>query len=402
MPKGLGDPLEGFRVLDCAGPSGAYCGRLLADLGADVVLVEPPGGLASRRHAPLIAGESGTISCFDRFVNLNKRSVEVDLDTPAGTALLRGLLASAHVLIETVDGPTRWPGIDEPTLHECNPSLVRVLVSAFGTQGPYADRSSDDLTLLAAGGLLSLGGYEDTAPIAVHGEQSYFARSIFAAAGALVALLGADAAVTSDVVEVSAQEVIANALEDAFPEYDLNGRVRTRRGERPREAGTGTFRCADGYVAMVAGRLGTAKAFAALLDWINEAGTEGASELGTDRWQDHAFRQSAEGIAHFTELFERFAATRTKAELYREGQARKIAIAPVNSPSEVLADPQLQSRGYFTPVADTNGVLLTYPGRPYRIDGLGPFCRRPVPAVGEHNDEIATELGLGVTVPAGQ
>ncbi len=389
MPSQSGDPLSGVKVLDLADASGAYCGRLLADLGADVLLVEPLEGLPSRRQEPLVEYDGRTISCFDRFVNLNKRSVALALDRPESRSLLLELVAGADLLIETIVGERpSWHGLADADLRAANPHLIRVQITAFGATGPFAAFESDDLVTLAAGGLLSLGGYEESGPIAVHGEQTYFARSIFAAAGALLALLERDRTGEARDVEVCAQEVIANALEDALPDYDLNGRVRRRRGVRPREAGTGTFRCADGYVALVAGRLGTLRAFASLLEWIRESDTEGAFVFDGECWGDHGYRQSDEGIAMFTEVFERFCATRTKAELYREGQRRQIAIAPVNSPAEVLADPQLVARGFFSAVSDRSGPVLVYPGRPYSIDGMDPLLRRPVPDVGEHNREI--------------
>lgn len=387
------DPLCGIRVLDTAGSSGAYCGRLLADLGADVVLVEPTGGLPSRRHEPVVTVAGEDLSCFDRFVNVNKRSLALAPDPLEAAAQIRRLVASADVLIETREGdrlPTH--GLADDELRRLNRRLVRVVVSSFGGAGPYSGFAGDDLAALAAGGLLSLGGYADTEPIAVHGEQTYFARSTFAAAGALVALLMRETTGTGETVEVCAQEAIANALEDALPDFDLNGRVRRRRGERPREAGTGTYRCADGYVAIVAGRLGTARAFVALLEWIGQSGSASSADLSSERWLDHEFRQSDEGIDRFGEIFERFAAGRTKAELYREGQRRKIPIAPVNSAAEVLSDPQLRDRGFFVEVADATGAVLTYPGRPYAIDGLGPFLRRRAPRVGEHTAEVLGEL----------
>lgn len=395
---GAGDPLRGVRVLDCADATGAYCARLLADLGADVVIVEPAGGSTARTREPVVDVEGvGAVSCFDRFVNLNKRSVALDLLSDAHRDVFLQLVAGADVLVDTRDGslgPSH--GFTDEELRAANPRLVHLLISAFGEHGPYSRRASDDLTTLAAGGLLSLGGYPDAGPVAVCGDQTYFARSIFAAAGAIMALIERDRSGKGDTVEVCGQEAIANALEDAIPDADINGRVRRRRGDRAREAGTGTYRCADGYVAIVAGRLGTAKAFAALVEWMVSEGTEGADELRDPKWTDHRHRQSSEGIARFGEIFERFASSRTKQALYEEAQRRRIAVAPVNTPAEVLADAQLAARAFFVEVPREAGpdgpAILVYPGRPFSIDGLGPFLRRNVPAPGQHTGEVLSEL----------
>jgi benzylsuccinate CoA-transferase BbsE subunit len=387
-----GDPLRRVRVLDCADATGAYSTRLLADLGADVVIVEGATGSSARSHEPIVeVAGVGSVSCFDRFVNLNKRSIALDLSSDEDRAVFLRLVAGADVLVDTRDGTAcPWHGFGDDELRSANPRLVHLLVSAYGERGPYAARRSDDLTTLAAGGLLSLGGYPDAGPVAVCGDQTYFARSIFAAAAAVMALIERDRTGMGDTVEVSGQEAIANALEDAIPDADINGRVRRRRGDRPREAATGTYRCADGYVAMVAGRLGTAKAFATLVEWMVTEGTEGADELLDSKWADNSYRQSPDGIVRFGDVFERFASTRTKAALYEDAQRRGIALAPVNTPAEVLGDAQLAAREFFVVVGD--GVPLVYPGRPFRMDGLGPFVRRHVPRPGEHTEEILSEL----------
>jgi benzylsuccinate CoA-transferase BbsE subunit len=389
-------------VVDATDASGAYCGRLLADLGADVVRIEAPSGDPMRHHEPIVRTASGEIvSCFERFVNLNKRSVTLDVTDDDGRDLVKRLLGRCDVLVDT-------PGPDDVTSHgfaskeleALNPDLVRVSISSFGLEGPYSQYVSDDLVTIASSGLLSLGGYEDTPPINVYGNQTYFAESIFGAVGALLGLLARAQDATARRIDVCGQEVMANALEDALPEYDITGSIRRRFGDRAREAGSGTFACADGFVTMVAGRLGTAAAWTSLVGWLNEVGTEGADQLLDQRWNDHSFRQQRESITYFAEVFERFAATRSKRDLYREAQARRIALAPVNTFSDVLADPQLADRDFFETVTDPfTGLGMIYPGRPYRIDGLGPLVVRPAPTPGEHTREVFERM-LGV--PAGE
>jgi benzylsuccinate CoA-transferase BbsE subunit len=141
---------------------------------------------------------------------------------------------------------------------------------------------------------------------------------------------------------------------------------------------------------MVAGRLGTAKAFIALTEWIAASGTPGAAALRAPQWQDFKFRQSSEGVARFAEIFSAFCATRGKQELYREGQARQIAIAPVNTIADVVQDAQLAATGFFErQFDDTFGKELIFPGAPYRLSRTPARRRGPAPRLGAHNAELA-------------
>ena len=243
--------------------------------------------------------------------------------------------------------------------------------------------------MLAAGGLLSLGGYRDTEPLAIQGEQAMLASGIYGAVAALAALYERTRTGTGQWLDVSGQECVAFALEDAVGEWAINRRVRRRHGEGAREAGTGVYPCKDGYVSVVAGRLGTARAFVALTQWVAESNTPDGAVLLEPHWRDFKFRQSAEGVARFAEIFGAFCATRSKLELYREGQARQIAIAPVNTVADVIADPQLAANGYFQQQFDpTLNKDMTFPGPPYRLARTPARRQGTAPRFGAHTDEI--------------
>lgn len=277
-----------------------------------------------------------------------------------------------------------------------NPGVILVSVTPYGQGGPRGKFCATDLTLLAAGGLLSLGGYPETGPVAVPGEQGHLASAIFGAVAALKALLDRASNNHGTWVDVSGQECIAFALEDAVPEWYLNRNIRTRTGDKAREAGTGVYPCKDGHVSMVAGRLGTAKAFKTLVHWIAESGTPRGEELLDERWQDFKYRQSADGIDRFAVIFGAFCATRSKQELYSEGQARQIAIAPVNSIADVVENQQLRANGYFRSIDDIAlAAAVTFPGPPYRLSKTPAVVRSPAASVGAHNHAIyVRELGM--------
>ena len=384
--------LAGIHVLDLTTNYAAYAGRLLADLGADVVRLEPPEGSPVRRLAPFQRGPNGECLSFAHaFLDAGKRSVTLDLATAVGCERFVELAASSDVMIETPSASALAGKSDEFTrMVKGNPALVLVSISPFGRTGPCAGYEATDLTLLAAGGLLSLGGYADSEPLAIQGEQAMLASGIHGAVAALAALYERTHTSKGQWIDVSGQECVAFALEDAVAEWSINKHVRRRQGDTAREAGTGVYPCKDGHVSVVAGRLGTAKAFVTLTEWIAASGTPGAAALRRPQWQDFKFRQSPEGVARFAEIFGAFCATRSKQELYREGQARQIAIAPVNTIADVVEDVQLTANGFFErQFDDTFGKDSIFPGPPYRLSRTPARRRGPAPRLGAHNAELA-------------
>lgn len=351
-------PLHGLTVLEIRGELTGYAGKLLADLGADVILVDVGHD----------AEPDGALDAEDFFVNHAKRRVEPG-DDGAGAEDLASLVARADVVLR--DGgpnvPVR-PELDPAAVRVRNPRAVQTTLTSFGLDGPAAPAESTDLVRLAAGGLLWLGGYPDAEPVAPFGEQSTVATGIYGAVATLLALIARESSGEGDVVEVSAQEVVVQALETSLAELELLGTVRRRLGDVPREAGTGIFPCADGYVSMVAGRLGTATAWAHLVEWLQESGVPGADVLSGDGWDTLPHRQKPESIAHFTRVFEAFTATRQKNDLYREAQQRGIALAPVNDLEELLADRQLAARSFFRPALEPRtGTAVHLPAPPFRL-----------------------------------
>jgi benzylsuccinate CoA-transferase BbsE subunit len=326
-------PLAGILVVELGGELTSYAGRLLHDLGADVTLVG-----------------------------------EVD-DSPESSFLHHGkrVVAEAADLLETADLVLYTGGADGIPAPAVGLRTIAVEVTPFGTCGPAAEWVSTDLIRLAAGGLLWLGGYPDVGPVAAYGNQSALAASTYAVVAALLALIERDRSGEGCTLEISAQEVMTQALETALPDYELTGRVRQRAGAEPPEAGSGIYPCRDGYVSMIAGRIGTAEAWRRLREWLVESGEPGATELWEASWETLEFRQQPEARARFAEIFRSFAKTWTKRELYEEAQRRSIALAPVSAPEDVIADTQLVARSFMT---DVEGTLV--PAPPYRLSPLTP------------------------------
>jgi benzylsuccinate CoA-transferase BbsE subunit len=375
--------LDSIKVLDWTDQAGAYAGRLLADLGADVVRVEPVTEPEPWPEEPVPSEGRHQVSAFERFVNLNKRSLRVDQDSPAGRELLGLLAEQADIVLTSGDAPRPWRQAGRAG------DGTYVNVSAFGEAPGGAGLLADDLVTLAAGGLLSLGGYPDREPVAVYGSQAYLAGGISGAIAALLGVLASDAGQPGADLDVSAQAVMAGALEDAAAEFDLTGVVRRRTGDGLREAGTGTFRCADGWIVVVAGKLGTAAAWDSLVGWLCDQDVPGAEALKAPEWTDLGHRRLPESISEFHQLMETATSRQTREELYQELQARRIAAAPVNDVAGLLADPQLADRGFFRTVSDA--VLdreVSYPGPPYRLADHRMREWTPAPEPGGQTDQV--------------
>jgi benzylsuccinate CoA-transferase BbsE subunit len=341
-------PLTDVTVVDATTALGEYAGRLLADLGADVIRIDEAGSASPERRA---------------FMNAGKQIRAVKPRSPE----LEELLDKAQLLL-TSEGPAalRAKDMHPSDVTRRHPLLVHVAISPFGLTGPYADRPASDLTLLAAGGLLALAGDPDREPVRTWGEQTSVIAGVHATTAALIALHVLETDSRGQIVDLSVQEAVAHSIENAAQYIDLEGVVRRRAGAGPQEAGTGLFSCADGWIYLVGGLGGSPLAWGAIVEWLVDGGVSDAKELNADVWYQREWRRSSQACARFRELFEVFARSRTKAELFESGQKRGISVAPVATPEDLLSDPQLVARDYFR-IVDVEGQRVTLPGPPYRF-----------------------------------
>ena len=378
-----------------SGALGNYAGKLFAELGADVVLVEPPGGSALRHEGPFLADRPGLErSLAFAYYNTSKRGVTLDLEHEADRATLKRLVATADLVIETErPGVMNERGLGYADLAKIRPSLVMLSITPFGQTGPYAQYQAEDIVALALGGMLYLGGYPDTEPIRVHGDQGVLCANMYGAVAGIIALWHAEASGEGEHIDVSMQESVVMALENAVQFYDLERTVRRRWAGEQRFAGTGVYACKDGYVFLMAGGIGANRFWSRTLEWFADEGMKGIERLHGPEWANVDFLKSAEAKRTFSEVFDPWALERSKADLYHGGQARKIPIAPVSSPKDILENKQLQSRGHFVEVPDgLAGQTLRMPGAPYKLSQTPWKIQRPSPRLGEHNMEILMAL----------
>lgn len=387
-------PYSTIRIIDLTHELGSYCTRLFADLGAEVIRVEPPSGAADRRRPPIVGevGGSGLGGIPFAFLNLNKKSVTLDATATQGQAVLRDLIAGAQVVVWE---PGSGLGVEFAEILAVPGARVATAVSHFGLTGPYADFVGCDLVDQALGGLAWLSGEAGQPPLRLAGEQSLFVASLYAAAATALALWDLEARGTGHVIDVSAQEAIAHSLQNAPQAWDLEGHISVRGGEGIRDATENAYRCKDGYVFLAA-PLALSASWSGLLAWMEDEGFDGLADLRMPAWADRPTRATAAMKQHFRTLFERFVAGRTKAELAAEALRRKIVMAPVSRIADLPQDPQLLFRRFFQTVPMPGlGREILVPGAPYRLSE--PLWRldRAAPALGADDDTAP-----GTTQPA--
>jgi len=382
MPNATERPYDGLRVIDLTHRLSAYATRLFADLGAEVIRVEPPQGRADR-GSPALPGLGGDV-CFS-FLNANKKSIGVDLDSEAGQAVLADLVASAGVVVMEGEEAALLPLV----LSVPGPRVV-TMVSHFGLDGPYAGYLGSDLVTQSLGGITWMSGEPGAPPLRIAGEQASFVASLYAATATALALY--DVEVNGGgphLIDVSAQEAIAHSLQNALQVWDLERRISIRGGEGTRDATEQVLACKDGHV-FLASSLGIPLSWSALVDWMVEEGHPGGERLKEADWQDRRKRTTRAMRDEFRTLFESFAANKTKAEMRAEALKRRLIMAPVSGIADLPADPQLIFRRYFSEVPHpAAGRPLRLPGAPYRLSEPVWKLDRPAPLTGEHNGELS-------------
>ena len=386
MPLDPGETLLGpYRVLDLTDERGILCAKILGDLGADVVQVEPPGGSSARQVGPFFGDDPG----------------------PGEEPLLVGLLrqqAGHHPGSRALRRTGRfWPawwrppisssspsipatlthiGLGYSRLSKINPRLVMVSITAFGQDGPYSGYQATDITGMALGGFMHLTGDPDRAPLRPSFPHFYLHGSAAAAAGAMLAHTHRALTGEGQRVDVSCQQAVARTLAHAPQIWDIEGAILQRMGVFRQTSGENRVRinwpCADGYVNYMLQGGGVAHSTRALFQWMEEDGFD-VTALHAFDWENMGYgRITPDVMDAVAGPMEEFFLRHTREELTRESVSRRILLFPVATPSDLRQHPQLEARGYFTPVSHPElGTEVDYPGA-FIKDGdgnlLGPIC----------------------------
>ena len=398
--------LNPYRVLDLTTERGLLCGQILADLGADVIKIEPPGGSPARKLGPFYQDqEDAENSLYWWAYNRNKRGVTLDITRSEGRDILRRLAQGAKFLIESDNpGTLAKYGLSYDELAADNPGLIYVSITPFGQDGPKASYADSDLIILASSGPLVITGDEDRPPVRLSVPQGYLHASAAAAPAALIALYESHRSNRGQHIDISAQQAAAQATQSTILSAPLND-AETRRMAGGAKMGPLEIRllwpAKDGHVS-IAYLFGSAFAHFTkrLMDWIYEEGFCDKEVQQMD-WVDMGGGlfggdpKTLEDYERLKLIVEDFTKTKTKAELFQNALGRGLLVAPVTTIDEVVESKQLESRQYWTTVDHEEiGKAFAYPGPFAKFSEQPISYKRRSPKIGEHNAEVYAELGL--------
>jgi crotonobetainyl-CoA:carnitine CoA-transferase CaiB-like acyl-CoA transferase len=410
-PAAAPGPLAGIRVVELASEWSAYAGKLLADLGAEVVLVEPREGAPMRDYAPFAGDEPGSESSLWWWhYQTSKRGVTLDLQEAQDRALFVRLVANAHLVLEgETAGHLAEKGIDHPTLRALDPALIWVSITPFGRTAPGASEPATDLTLLASGGPVWSCGYDDHAlpPVRGGGNQALHTGGLHAVASALAAVLHQQMGGEGQHVDVSLHAAANVTTEEATFRWLVAGETvqrQTGRHASPHATMPTMVPDVDGQPVNTGAPPRLPAEFEALLAWLadlelrEQFAESFLLELGVERGgvdvavlSEDAEAQAIYGAGR--EALILIAGQLRGYDYFVEGQRRGLATSVIHAPEDVLDDPHFIARGFPTPVYEESlGRAVVHPGAPIAFGGSPWRIRARAPRLGEHNAAVLGPL----------
>ena len=385
------------RVLDLTNKNGYLCSRILADLGADVIKVEKPGGDPDRDIGPFYQSTPNRDRSLLWFAyNANKRGITLNIGSDEGKQILKTLASRAEFIIESFPpGYMDELGLGYSNLSDINPRITYTSITPFGQTGPYKNFKASDLVVMAMSGLLYMTGRPGEAPLRISFPQSFLLAAAHAAAASMIAYFYRETTGRGQHVDVSAQECVLWEISNAIPSWQLNQKILKRVGSYMSGRWADIkqkllWKCKDGYVVfyILSGGFGV-KTNRGIVAWLQEEGL--ASKLLTDvDWtvfdmSKQTQEKQDQMEAPIAELFSRH----TKAELYGEALKRKIMLCPVSTARDICENAQLRARNFWAEVDHPEiPAKITYPGPFAKLSETPLATERRAPLPGEHNLEI--------------
>ncbi len=377
-------PLAGLRVLEMGALiAGPFCAKILAEFGADVVKLEPPGhGDPLRKWRYM---KDGT-SVWWHVQSRGKRSVALDLRQPDGQAVARALAERADIIVENFRPGTleSW-GLGYDAIAATNPGVIMVRISGYGQTGPYASRPGFGVIGEAMGGLRQVTGTPDRPPSRVGISIGDTLSALYGVIGALLALEQRHRTGRGQVVDVALYESVFSVMESLLPEFDAFGAVRERTGSiLPGIAPTSAYRCADGNYVLIAGNGDSI--FKRLCRAI------GRDDLADDPLLAHNDGRGAKQ-AWLDEQIEAWTSTHTQDEVLARMERAEVPASKIYSIRDIVADAHYQARDMIRAVGLADGSTLKVPGVVPKLSATPGDFSGGGPRLGEHTIEVLRELG---------
>jgi len=399
--------IENCRVLDFSTELGFLCGKILGDLGADVIKVEPPGGDPARKMGPFYQDIPHPEKSLYWFAyNNNKRGITLNIETADGREILKKLLMTADIIIESFSpGYMEQLGLGFSDLSRMTQEkIIMTSITPFGQEGPYKNYKATDIGIMAMSGCMSLLGEPDRPPLRTSIPVSYMWTGSYAALGTLMAYFSCQMTGRGQHVDVSAQASAAWAADTAPFYWEAEGNLTKRVGNAiPGRSIHGAkmkaaYPCQDGYICWLiygarAGQITNKET----IKWMAEKGITSDWITAQDWDKFDPGQATQEDFNHLMEPVSRLLQGLTKAEFLEEAVKRRIMGYPVSDAKDIMESPQLRAREVWQDVEHTElGAKVTYPGPWAKFSESSCGISRPAPLMGEHNEEIYVQ-GLGIS-----
>ena len=384
LPIGV---LDGVKVLDLSEDiAGSFCARVLADYGADVLKLEPPGGAALRRIGPFFGDDPHPEkSLFFLVMNLNKKGATLNLDSTTGREILKELAQHVDVVVESFR-PTYLTsiGLDYEVLAQLNPALVMTSITPFGQDGPYSQYQGEEIVNYAMSMIMSISGVQDQEPLKHGGFQAQYEGGLNGAAASAVALFMQENTGQGQHIDVSVTECVASTMLATQTMYPFTGGSPAR--QRPSGGMFGhPMPCADGWIIVQTG--GGAS-------WDDISTFFGVPEMLEPRFSDQA--QRAQNSVELDQIVLKSIEDRPKWDLFPKAAQARMLFGLVQTPLELANCPQLESREFYREIEHPVIGKIKVPAVLFNLS-LTPYSlRAPAPTLGQHNREIYVD-GLGYT-----
>jgi crotonobetainyl-CoA:carnitine CoA-transferase CaiB-like acyl-CoA transferase len=383
--------LDNVRVLDLTQHiAGPYATRLLADFGADVIKIERPGGDIARQLGPF----KGNVPHAEKsglffYLNCNKRSVVLDLATPAGKEAIAALAKTADIVVESfAPGTMESFGMGYEFFRDIRPELPVVSISNFGQDGPYRDYKLTDLTLYAFAGEMYSMGETDREPVKMAGTAALFESGAAAAVGIMGTLFASKRQGLGQHTDISLAETHFGGVDRRHATaiaYQFSGRKSLRVASHGGGMPQGIYPCADGYVDFTNAGLRPDR----IAEMLNHA-----EWLNDPRFSDPMQRMDPAVIEEWNGNFIVWCIERTKREIWDEARRAKVLCGPMFTMEDLFTDEHFRNRGFWTKTEHPALGEVTIPGRPLIMQKGGWQLRRAAPLLGQHTEEVLAEIGL--------